>query len=215
MCDSAGVYTITCRPTGKQYVGSAGRSMRIRFNRHRSLLSKGIHHCAPLQNAWNKYGADAFTFAPVLICHGDLAVFYEQLTIDALNPRFNVARTAGSRRGVKMPAEWRAQQAERARQQAQENPQKFERLVMKAKTPSARRKQAERMRAQRAAGLGDKAVEACRAKAARYLVHGRMLTVREISEIYDLKEITVFTRIYRGEVGDALAAPARRIGRHK
>lgn len=55
------VYTITNLENGKFYVGSSV-NVRTRFRTHRRELRKGIHHCEPLQRAWNKYGGDRFKF---------------------------------------------------------------------------------------------------------------------------------------------------------
>lgn len=49
--------------TGKQsvYIGSSNNIYK-RWIEHRSLLNNNKHHCSHLQNAWNKYGGDAFEF---------------------------------------------------------------------------------------------------------------------------------------------------------
>lgn len=58
---TSGIYCIRCVPTGKVYVGQASR-LRVRWNHHRRRLILGKHRNKPLQNAWNKYGPDAFDF---------------------------------------------------------------------------------------------------------------------------------------------------------
>lgn len=55
------VYTITNLDNGKFYVGSS-INVRTRFWTHRRELRNGIHHCEPLQRAWDKYGEDRFKF---------------------------------------------------------------------------------------------------------------------------------------------------------
>ena len=56
-----GIYQITCLPTGKRYIGSTV-DFGQRWRHHRNDLKAG-RHCNPkLQAAWNKYGADNFTF---------------------------------------------------------------------------------------------------------------------------------------------------------
>lgn len=57
----AGVYKIVNTIDGKFYLGST-YSFYKRCPSHRSNLNKGLHHCRHLQNAWNKYGEDAFEF---------------------------------------------------------------------------------------------------------------------------------------------------------
>jgi hypothetical protein len=56
-----GVYAIVHTPTRRLYVGSSV-NIEKRFIEHRADLSQGAHHCAHLQNAWNKYGSDQFEF---------------------------------------------------------------------------------------------------------------------------------------------------------
>lgn len=55
------VYAIINSKTGKLYIGSSNDTGR-RWMQHRHLLLTGVHHAPILQNAWNKYGADAFVF---------------------------------------------------------------------------------------------------------------------------------------------------------
>jgi group I intron endonuclease len=54
-----GIYEIKCSETGKFYIGS---SVLIwdRWRGHRNELRVGRHHNSRLQNAWNKYGEEAF-----------------------------------------------------------------------------------------------------------------------------------------------------------
>ena len=56
------LYKITNVVNGKFYVGSTG-NVRERFRQHRNKLRRGVHHCAHLQAAWNKYGEDCFKFS--------------------------------------------------------------------------------------------------------------------------------------------------------
>jgi group I intron endonuclease len=58
----SGIYSITNILTGKVYYGSSN-DVSKRWNSHRSKLGKGNHPNPHLQNAWNKYGADAFRFS--------------------------------------------------------------------------------------------------------------------------------------------------------
>lgn len=100
LLNQSGVYRILCKPTGKQYVGSA-KMFRTRWSLHKVKLRKNQHHAPHLQNSWNKYGPDAFEFEVLLVCDATQAVFYEQIMFDVLNPEFNVAQVAGSNLGVK------------------------------------------------------------------------------------------------------------------
>lgn len=55
------IYKIINLTNAKFYVGST-INWRARVRTHRRKLNAGKHHCIPLQNAWNKYGEDAFVF---------------------------------------------------------------------------------------------------------------------------------------------------------
>lgn len=59
---SIGVYKITNLINNKVYVGSTLSSFKERFRQHRKYLRGNYHHSSKLQNAWNKYGGDNFTF---------------------------------------------------------------------------------------------------------------------------------------------------------
>lgn len=96
----SGVYRITCSPTGKTYIGSAKR-FKARWSLHKVQLRQGKHHSPHLQNAWDKHGQDAFVFEILLVCAPEMAVFYEQVFIDAVRPEFNICQTAGSNLGLK------------------------------------------------------------------------------------------------------------------
>ena len=121
-----GVYLIRNVVNQKVYVGSAV-SIQTRWGRHIKLLNSG-RHCNPkLQNAWNKYGAEAFEFEVVVCCPKHSLFSFEQATMDALNAvnsGYNIAKVAGSsmsgrthseatktlmskvRKGKKQSAEW-------------------------------------------------------------------------------------------------------------
>lgn len=55
------IYAIT-HASAKRYVGST-INLKYRWWKHKRELLCGRHHCIPLQVAWTKYGADAFTFS--------------------------------------------------------------------------------------------------------------------------------------------------------
>lgn len=55
------VYRFFLKADGRSYVGSTV-DLRKRRNLHVCLLRSGRHSSVPLQNAWNKYGEDAFGF---------------------------------------------------------------------------------------------------------------------------------------------------------
>ena len=80
-----GVYAIKHETSGRCYVGSSV-SVRGRLNQHKVQLERGQHHSRYLQNAWNKYGAQAFT-AVLLekVEDRDTLAVREQAWIDALD----------------------------------------------------------------------------------------------------------------------------------
>ncbi len=57
----SGIYEIKNRINNKSYVGSSCNINR-RLYEHRSDLIEGVHHNKHLQQSWNKYGKEAFTF---------------------------------------------------------------------------------------------------------------------------------------------------------
>jgi group I intron endonuclease len=114
-----GVYKITCTIDGRLYIGSS-MCMSARWKEHRYHLGLGIHKSRHLQRAWNKYGADAFTFE-VLQYEGDRDAreVLEQRFLDTLLPfgakGFNSAREVGTTRGIKPTDEQRRRKAEARR----------------------------------------------------------------------------------------------------
>jgi group I intron endonuclease len=62
----SGIYSITHKESGRKYIGSSVDIAR-RWNSHRSSLNRGVHENAYLQNAWNKYGSEAFLFEVIEI----------------------------------------------------------------------------------------------------------------------------------------------------
>ncbi len=91
-----GVYRIRHLASSKCYIGSAAQAFSYRWSAHRSKLRKNKHHCPPLQNAWNKYGADAFVFEIMLYCDPENCLMYEQIALDFYKPAYNVNPNAVS-----------------------------------------------------------------------------------------------------------------------
>lgn len=121
----SGVYTITS-PSGGQYVGSAV-NFSARWSVHKHHLARGTHHNAKLQNAANKYGIDGLRFDPILSCPRDLVLLYEQIAIDGLSPRYNIAPTAGNSLGYKHTEE--TKQKFKCRRKGQRTPEGTARIV--------------------------------------------------------------------------------------
>ncbi|MDR6389231.1 GIY-YIG nuclease family protein [Paraburkholderia phenoliruptrix] len=76
-----GIYSIV-GPGGKMYIGQT-QSFKTRWLTHRTRLRSGLHHCKPLQNAWNKYGESSFIFAKIAIVPKDELTLREQEQIDS------------------------------------------------------------------------------------------------------------------------------------
>ena len=90
---NCGIYKITNTVDGKFYIGSSCNiTKRMCF--HRSLLIRDKHYNRHLQSAWNKYGAQAFTFETVLLCDIETKLYFEQVFIDVLCPAYNFAKGA-------------------------------------------------------------------------------------------------------------------------
>lgn len=102
-----GIYAITHIATGNQYVGHSC-AIKRRWRAHKKLLNAGTHHAKWLQNAWSKYGPDAFQFDVLEGCDRAELVKREQHYFDLLRPAFNTAPIAGSRLGVPQSDEVKA-----------------------------------------------------------------------------------------------------------
>lgn len=93
----SGIYQIACSETGKIYVGSSS-NVRDRIAEHKRKLRLNKHENPYLQNAWNKYGAMAFSFALLEHCEIDQLLIREQYWIDTKQPfnahGFNINRVA-------------------------------------------------------------------------------------------------------------------------
>lgn len=93
-----GVYAI--RSADKMYIGSSV-DISTRFIRHRYHLRKGDHVNQYLQNAWNKYGEEAFEFVVLEECPVDQLLDREQHYLDCSSEKYNILSTAGSQIGYK------------------------------------------------------------------------------------------------------------------
>lgn len=108
MKNISGIYKIENKINGKIYVGSAV-NIRMRWNGHKSELSRNIHGNKKLQRSWNKYGREAFEFLILQEVENksDLLTI-EQQWIDSsqcIKNGYNILPVAGSRLGVKQTEE--------------------------------------------------------------------------------------------------------------
>lgn len=95
---SSGVYKITCIVNGKFYIGSS-INFKIRWRDHLSELRRGIHDNPHLQNAFNKYGEEAFLFEIIEVVMPWFVLDREQYWLKRLKPfnhdiGFNMNRIA-------------------------------------------------------------------------------------------------------------------------
>jgi group I intron endonuclease len=103
---ASAIYAIVNNVTRDMYVGSAVAVNR-RWNAHLCNLRKGGHHCEHLQNAYRKYGPDAFDWEVVqFVENKEELIKHEQFWIDFFRPAYNKRKIADSCLGVK-----RSQQA--------------------------------------------------------------------------------------------------------
>lgn len=68
MLNYVGVYEIACVVNNQKYIGSTTVSFNRRFAQHKHLLLTGKHGSIYMQRSWDKYGADAFGFRPLVVC---------------------------------------------------------------------------------------------------------------------------------------------------
>lgn len=106
-----GVYVITCVPTGKVYVGHSTRIKDRLEKEHLPSLRAGAHPTKHLQNAWNKYGEDAFAFETLFEMPGatveelvdaeiEIWTLFSPNVFNAFKPRLPVDFTVEVRRNI-------------------------------------------------------------------------------------------------------------------
>lgn len=110
----SGVYQILNIINNKRYVGST-ISFVPRWNLHKRLLRKGIHHSVHLQNAWNKDGENSFIFKVLeYVPDLDSLETNEQQFTDLLNPEYSIRKKCvGSQLGLKRSAKQNQKNSER------------------------------------------------------------------------------------------------------
>lgn len=87
-----GVYRLTFSG-GDFYIGSS-RDIRRRVSGHLSAMRGGKHENRVVQAAFEKHGEPVASV--VLVCREEDRLFYEQLLLDGMRPRYNMADRAGA-----------------------------------------------------------------------------------------------------------------------
>lgn len=90
-----GVYQITCRVTGKRYIGSS-QNIEARWSQHKTDLKAGRHINKHLQRAWNKHGCETFSWTILEHTASDKQLEVEQKWLDEERPEFNGTMNATS-----------------------------------------------------------------------------------------------------------------------
>jgi group I intron endonuclease len=81
---TSGIYTITNIINNKIYIGYTINFLQ-RWSVHKHELKRNIHHNIHLQNAWNKYGEEAFEFEILEECEEQFLVSEEHYWCTILN----------------------------------------------------------------------------------------------------------------------------------
>jgi len=109
---NSGIYKITNKETGKFYVGSSVNIKR-RWYMHKYELKRNNHGNKYLQNAWNKYGEEAFIFEIIKEVEPikKKILKEEQFYLDTLSPYdengYNISKEAGNILGYRHTKEAR------------------------------------------------------------------------------------------------------------
>lgn len=98
----SGVYVLWNKIRNKGYVGSS-KEISVRWGIHYNGLIKNSHYNPKLQNAWNKYGEDAFEFCVLQYCEEGIRTKLETERITKLNSYKNGYNQTSS---AEIVAEW-------------------------------------------------------------------------------------------------------------
>ena len=108
----SGIYKITCKPTGRFYIGSSN-DIETRWYHHKRDLKNNNHYNRLLSRACEKYGFNSFEWKVIEVCSSETLLQREQHYIDTLHPfnkrGFNLAKDVkATMKGVKHTAQNRA-----------------------------------------------------------------------------------------------------------
>lgn len=109
--NASGIYKITNIVNTMYYIGSTINFSK-RWNRHKNDLKANRHLNSYLQNAYNKYGVEAFAFQILEYCEPKKLLEREQFYLDIYNSYdrefgYNLSPTAGNTLGVKHTEEFK------------------------------------------------------------------------------------------------------------
>lgn len=94
--NGCGIYSIENKVNNKVYIGSTVRSFKERRSNHINSLKRGTHVCKPLQEEFNIYGEDNFTFEILETIQDEFQIRgTEQKWLDTINPEYNVKTYVG------------------------------------------------------------------------------------------------------------------------
>jgi group I intron endonuclease len=92
----SGIYVIRNLVNGKRYIGSSV-DIFARWRQHRHALKRGTHHSSHLQNAWRKYGSEAFRFEVLFYCRKPQLEEQEGVLLRAQpSPEYNFGHDASA-----------------------------------------------------------------------------------------------------------------------
>lgn len=100
-----GIYKIINNLNNKVYVGSA-IDIDTRWCKHKKMLHESTHHSKKLQNSYNKYGINNFTYEIIELCEKHFLLEREQYWIesfDSYKNGYNSRPIANSNLGLKLP----------------------------------------------------------------------------------------------------------------
>lgn len=117
-----GIYQILNKVTEWKYVGSSVH-VEVRWQEHLKGLRLGKHHCRHLQQAWNKYGEEAFVFtileecAPEKLIEREQSYLPEERTAESLKKGkyYNLRPVADNSLGVRFSPETKRKISEAAK----------------------------------------------------------------------------------------------------
>lgn len=84
-----GIYLIINILNGHRYIGSSV-DIYNRLHHHFCLLKRNKSHNQHFQNAWNKYGQDAFHYSVLEYCTKEVRFEREQFYISMMKPEYNL-----------------------------------------------------------------------------------------------------------------------------